>query len=150
VELEFVMTYRCRTADPLSTEGSPLGGRQAWTVNEATMEGPHIRATLATPGGDWMGDSPDGWWRPDVRLQMRTDDGAIVLVHHTGVVEQTERFAAAAEADQETRWEDQHMRLSLQFDTGSPRYAWLTQGVFVARGRLLGTGHIEYEVFRVS
>jgi hypothetical protein len=31
-------------------------------------------------GGDWMQMSPDGFWRPDVRAQFRTDDDAVVLM----------------------------------------------------------------------
>jgi len=36
------------------------------------------------------------------------------------------------------------------FDTGAPRYRWLTTGLFVAAGRRLGTGHIEYAVHRIT
>jgi hypothetical protein len=71
-------------------------------------------------------------------------------MHYTGLVEQTSRFAEAAEADEPTDWADQYMRLSIRFETGAPRYSWLNTSVFVARGRLLGTGKIEYEVYRVT
>ena len=40
-----------------------------------------------------MGVSGDGFWRPDVRAQFLTDDGVVVLMHYTGLVEQTSRFA---------------------------------------------------------
>jgi hypothetical protein len=60
------------------------------------------------------------------------------------------RFAKAAEADEPTEWDDQHMRLSIRFETAAPRYAWLNTSLFVGRGRLLGTGHIEYQVYRAS
>jgi hypothetical protein len=71
-------------------------------------------------------------------------------MHYTGLVEQTDMFKAAAEANRETRWEDQYMRLALRFEAGAEKYRWLNQSLFIARGRLLGTGHIEYEVYRVS
>jgi hypothetical protein len=41
------------------------------------------------------------------------------------------------------------MRMSLIFDTTSPSYAWLTQSLFIARGRLLGAKSIEYDVYRL-
>ena len=63
-----------------------------------------IRARLAAAGVDWMGVSGDGFWRPDVRAQFLTDDGVVVLMHYTGLVEQTSRFAEAAEADEATDW----------------------------------------------
>jgi hypothetical protein len=42
------------------------------------------------------------------------------------------------------------MRLAITFDTGASRYAWLTGHLFVAAGRQLGTGRIEYAVHRVA
>ena len=42
------------------------------------------------------------------------------------------------------------MRMAMRFDTGAERYRWLNTSLFVAGGRLLGTGHIEYEVWRVT
>jgi hypothetical protein len=93
---------------------------------------------------------PDGFWRPDVRAQFITADGAVVLMHYTGLVEQTERFKAAAEADQPTEWDEQYMRLSVTFDTGDARYSWLNKSLFIAAGRLLGTGRIEYAIYRVT
>jgi hypothetical protein len=40
------------------------------------------------------------------------------------------------------------MRLSIRFDTGAENYRWLNQSLLVAAGRLLGTGSIEYAVYR--
>jgi hypothetical protein len=51
----------------------------------------------------------------------------------TGLVQQTARLAKAAEADEPTDWADQYMRLSIRFETGAPRYAWLNTNLFVAR-----------------
>ena len=146
---EFI--YRVRTTGPLpSTKGSPHGERQYWIVSEAALRGDRIRATLAAPGSDWMWVSEDGFWRPDVRAPFKTEDGATVLMHYTGLVEQTSVFRAAAEADRATDWDDQYMRLMMRFDTGAPEYRWLNTKLFIARGRLLGRGHIEYEVYRIS
>jgi uncharacterized protein DUF3237 len=143
--------YRVRTNGPLpSTKGSPFGERSYWVVSEAEITGARIRATLAAPGSDWMFVHEDGFWRPDVHAPFKTDDGETVLMHYTGLVEQTDGFKTAAEVNRETHWEDQYMRLALRFDTGAQKYRWLNQSLFVARGRLLGTGHIEYDVYRVA
>jgi len=83
-----------------------------------------------------------------VRAQFLTDDAAVILMHYTGLVQQTERFAAA-DADQPTDWADQYMRLAVRFETGAQQYLWLNTNLYIAKGRLLGTGHIEYEVYCV-
>jgi Protein of unknown function (DUF3237) len=119
-------------------------------MTSGVLQGEGINATMALPGGDWMRVSHDGFWRPDVRIQWVTDDGAVVLMHYTGLVEQTPAFMSAADADQETSFDDQYMRVVITFDTGARRYRWLNQSIFVARGRLLGASQIEYEVHRIT
>lgn len=145
------MTYRVRTTHASEpTSGSPHGAIQYWQVTEASLEGKRISAKLHATGQDWMEMSPDGYWRPNVRAQFVTSDGAVVLMRYTGLVEQSERFKQAAADDQSTEWSEQYMRLSIQFVTGAPRYAFLNTSLFLAAGRLLGTGQIEYAVYRVT
>jgi hypothetical protein len=144
------MTYRFRTRGPLtSTAGSPSGERQYWEMTEGTLTGPGINATIAMPGGDWYRVGPDGFGRPDVRVQLLTDDQQVVLLHYTGLVQVTDAFARAAERGGETRFEDQYMRMVMSFDTGARKYAWLTQSLFVAEGRIAGSAEIEYRIYRV-
>jgi hypothetical protein len=122
IGLEPEMTYRVTTTDPLEpTDGSPVGTVQYWQVSEATLTGARINATLAATGSDWMRMTPDGFWRPDVRAQFRTDDDAVVLMHYTGLVEQTKAFTRAAESDSPTGWDEQYMRLAIEFATGAER-----------------------------
>ena len=101
MNLEYAMTYRCLTRGPLDVEDGGVV-RRVWEVAEASLEGPGVRATLATPGTDWMLVGHDGYWRPDVRATFRTDDEATIALAYTGVVEQSEALIAAAEADRET------------------------------------------------
>jgi len=145
------MIYRVTTTQPLTpTAGSPWGATQYWQVTEAELVGERINAKLAATGGDWMRVDPDGFWRPNVRTQFLTDDGDIVLMRYTGLVQQSAAFTEAAEADRQTDWADQYMRLTITFDTGAEQYSWLNTSLFVAAGRLLGTGKIEYAVHRVT
>lgn len=151
LELEFAMTYVVRTTNPLDpTTNSPWGVRQYWQVSEASLDGPNIKAQLAATGTDWMRVGDDGFLRPDLRAPFLTDDGAVVLMHYTGLVQQKGRSTGAAAANAPSDWNDRYWRMSMQFETGASRYAWLNTSLFVARGRMLGTGHIEYEVYRVA
>ena len=146
---EFI--HRVKTTGPLkTTKGSPDGERNYWIVSDAEIEGRRIKARIAAPGSDWMRVSDDGFWRPDVRVPFETDDGETVLMHYTGLVQQTDSFKQAAEANQPTEWNDQYMRLTIRFDTDAERYRWLNTSLFVAKGRLLGTGNIEYTVYRLT
>jgi hypothetical protein len=149
--LEPEMTYRFRIKGPLPpTDGSPRGTRQYWEMSSGTLKGERINAAIVMPGGDWYSAGADGFGRPDVRVQLKTDDGAIVLLHYTGLVEVTKAFADAAQSGKATGWADQYMRMVMTFDTGAERYAWLNRSLFIAEGRLAGESEIEYRIYRVT
>ena len=42
------------------------------------------------------------------------------------------------------------MCMTPQFDVSDSAYEWLTQSLFVGRGRLAGPQRIEYEIYRVA
>jgi uncharacterized protein DUF3237 len=64
-------------------------------------------------------------------------------------VEPTDALLQAVASGGETAFEDQYFRASIEVETGDPRYAWLTQSVLVARGRVRPGPGVAYEVFRV-
>ena len=146
------MLYRLEVAGPLeSSDGAGSNPRrQYWQMARATLHGPRIEAASAMPGIDWFTPYPNGYGRPHVRIPFLTNDGAAVLLEYRGIVQASPAFAKAVENDTSTRWEDQYMRMALTFDTASPRYAWLMQSLFIARGRLLGSKSLEYDVYRVQ
>jgi hypothetical protein len=149
--LEFEMTYQLRVRGPMAaTHGSPIGECIYWEMSEGTLDGPRIKARIAMPGGDWYRPGADGFGRPDVRAQFITYDGAVILLHYTGLVQMNDAFTQAAETGSATRFEDHYMRMAMHFDTGAPRYAWLNQHLFVAEGRLTGRDQIEYRIYRVT
>ena len=151
MRVDYAFLYEVRADGPLTgTVDSPLGPRQYWKIHSATLNGPQLKAPQAVDGSDWMRVGQDGFWRPDVRMALVTDDEKLLYLHYTGLVEQTQTFKTAASQHRPTQFADQHLRITMQFETGEPTCRWLTQSLFIARGRLLGNGHLEYEVYRVS
>jgi hypothetical protein len=112
------------------------------------VRGPRLNGTVLSGGGDWALLGDDGWVRLDVRGQLRTDDGAIVYMSYTGVLELNERMQDAMASGRATEFDDQYFRTTPTFETGDDRYRWLTQSAFVARGRACAGGGVAYEVFR--
>jgi Protein of unknown function (DUF3237) len=130
--------------------GSPFGERMYATIVEGEIEGPCLRASLAAPSSDWMGTSGDGYFRPDVHVAFRTDDGEALLVRCTGLIEQMPAFMKVTKENRAISWDDQYMRLVMRFDIGAEHFRWLNTSLFIAKGRLIRTGSVEYEVFRVT
>lgn len=146
------MTYTETIDGPWGpTTDSPTGERLCWQVTTATLAGPRIDAQLVMPGSDWMRLGPDGIRRPDLRVTMATGDGVIIFFSYdTALVRTNEIFLAALRDGTATAFEDQYMRMAAKFETGDPRYRWLTENLFVCEGRLAGERRIEYRIHRVD
>jgi hypothetical protein len=152
IELEYEMTYAETIDGPLgSTTGSPLGERLCWQITTATLSGPRINATLAIPATDWIRLGTDGIRRPDLRAQLTTDDGELILFRYDlALIRSSPRFLAALASGEATTFEDQYMRIAPQFEVGAGRYAWLGENLFLGRGRLTDSKAIAYEIYRVN
>jgi hypothetical protein len=147
--LEHEMTFTERIEGPLGpTTGSP--SRLCWKVAEATLTGPRISASLAMAGTDWIRVEPGGIRRQDQRTQFLTEDGALILMRYdAGVIRGDEEFSRALASGGETTFADQYMCMTPQFDVSDDAYDWLTQNLFIGRGRLAGPKRIEYGLYRV-
>jgi hypothetical protein len=152
MRLEPEMTYIETIDGPWGpTTGSPQGERLCWQVTTATLRGPRIDARLAAPGADWMRLGSDGVRRPDLRVTLVTEDGAVILFSYdNALIRASGAFLTALGEGTATAFEDQYMRMAARFDTGDPRYRWLTESLFVGEGRLAGDHCIEYRVHRVD
>ena len=97
---------------------------------------------------------PDGYMRMDVRVQIQTEDGAVICAHYFGPAETNDKLMQALRAFQPTEFEDHSIRSHWILETGDPRYRWVNQSVFAGQGRLLPAGPgvmgFEHEVYRLS
>jgi hypothetical protein len=151
IGLEYEMIYSETIEGPLGpTSGSPLGERLCWQIRSATLRGPRINAKLAMPGTDWIRLGRDGIRRQDLRAQLLTDDGELILFRYDlALIRPSERFLAALASGEATEFDDQYMRIAPQFEVAAGRYAWLGESLFLGRGRLTGPKAIAYELYRV-
>ena len=95
----------------------------------------------------------DGFMRMDVRIQIETDDGAILCAHYFGPAEANRTMAEALAASRSTEFSDQSIRSHWLLEAGDPRYAWVNQAVFVGEGRLPPAGlepGFEHRVYRLA
>jgi hypothetical protein len=135
----------------LDLGGGPLGRRILFGASGGSFDGSRLRGEVLAGGGDWALFRPDGAMTLDVRLTLRTHDGALVHMTYGG------RWIIPPElradlADPVRRHEVDparyYFRTNPLFETGADRYAWLNDIVCVGSGYLV-EGGIAYKVAEV-
>jgi hypothetical protein len=108
---------------------TPLGRRRIVRVTGGTFEGPRLRGTVLPGGGDWFVERADGVRQLDVRITLRTDDGALSYAHYPGLF-----HAGPGVMDRLLRGEtvdpsEYYFRTAPMFETTAEKYVWLNRVV---------------------
>jgi len=133
--LDYLGTLRIETGTRTVVDNGPQGTRTIVQVVGGRFEGPRVKASVQTPAGDWITNRADGSYRLDVRLTLRTDDGAAILVTYNGIGLATDAGAS--------------LRTAPLFETGDSRYAWLTRLQAVGVGERVGTA-VKYDIYALK
>ena len=95
----------------------------------------------------------DGSGALDVRLNLKTHDGALLLMTYYGRMVAAEKdFEYALDFSKPDDPEGAHryyFRINPLFETGDPRYTWLNHIVTIGKGRT-GDGGVIYDVFAIK
>jgi Protein of unknown function (DUF3237) len=115
---------------------TPLGRRRIVPVSGGRFEGPRLRGeVLPDVGGDWLLQRADGTFQSEVRLALRTDDGALISLTYRGI-----RHAAPAVSERLARGEEvgpteYYLRTAAFLETASPEHRWVNDVIAVGTGR---------------
>jgi hypothetical protein len=145
---EFLGTLRIELAASHILGDTPAGWRRIDVFGGGTFRGPRIDATVISGGSDALLRRRDGALQPDVRLTLRTDDGALIHVAYRGVRHGPPEVMARIARDEPVAPEEYYLRSAPFFETGAPRYDWLNRIVAVGVGRR-EPGAAVYEVYQV-
>jgi hypothetical protein len=132
---EYLGKLRAEIGNRTAIENGPQGTRTIVQIVGGRFEGPRVKATIQTPAGDWITNRSDGSYRLDVRLTLKTDDGALILVTYNGIGQNTDAGAT--------------LRAAPLFETGDSRYVWLTRLQAVAVGERAGTT-VSYDIYALK
>jgi hypothetical protein len=132
---EYLGRLRAEIGTRTVLENGPQGTRTIVQIVGGRFEGPRVKASVQTPAGDWITNRADGSYRLDVRLTLKTDDGALILVTYNGIGQTTEAGAS--------------LRAAPLFETGDARYTWLTRLQAVAVGERAGTT-VSYDIYALK
>ncbi len=132
-ELELLFTLTAETTLTGMIANGPMGTRVIVDASTGSFEGPKMRGTVSGPGGDWVTVRTDGSMQLDVRILLKTDDGADIYCEYKGIgLDGATKITTAP-----------------MFQTAHENYTWLNSVVAVARGTS-GGGKVTYEVYEVK
>lgn len=128
---------------------TPYGARKIAAVAGGSFAGERLRGTvLSPPGGDWLLLRSDGVLCLDVRLTLKTDDGALIYMAYKGMRHGPKDVIDRVNKGEPVDPSSYYFRAAPVFETSSEKYGWLNRALFVASGRREASGPI-YDVFEV-
>jgi hypothetical protein len=131
---------------PLQVDGSLMIFRAGAEVGQRAR----INGAIVHPTADWLRVMPAGNLQIDVRMTVRTDDGALIYVSYNGIVSVTrsnfERMAKGAVLTSA----DMYFIIAPTFETAHEKYAWLNH--IQAIGKVAAVkggegGFVTYDLF---
>jgi len=143
----FTLEILLRPIHDLGT--TPLGRRRLVPVSGGRFEGPRLRGeVLPDVGGDWLLQRADGTFQSNVRLALRTDDGALVSMTYRGIRHATPGISERIARGEEVAQSEYYLRTAAFFETASPEHRWVNDLLAVGAGRRLPE-RVIYELHEV-
>jgi hypothetical protein len=119
---------------------SPGAHRRVGVVDGGVFAGERLSGEVLDGGNDWQSVRADGATELDVRLTLKTSDGALIAMHYTGLrhgpAEVLARIAKGEVVDPSTYY----FRIGGGFETAAPNYDWLNPILAIGIGHRLATG----------
>ncbi len=120
---------------PVVVGKTPAGHRQYIPITGGTFRGDRLRGTVLPGGADWQTTRADGVTEVDALYSMKCDDGTVIIVHNSGVINGDGGFYA---------------RTATRFEVPEGPHSWLT------RAQCVGTvsagprpGTVTIRIFRL-
>jgi len=138
------------TLHPVQEMGrTPAGERWIVPVAGGQFNGDRINGTvMAHAGSDLLLLRADGSFQQDVRLMLRSDDGALILMTYRGVRHSAPDVSRRIALGEVVPRSDYYLRIAPFFETAAPDYSWLNTIVSVGAGERIPYG-ARYEVHEI-
>jgi len=130
-----LMMVHVKVGTLLNIGAVPHGTRRTAPLAGGTFEGPRLRGTIL-PGGsvDWQLLRSDGVLEMDLRLTLRTDDGALISMSACGLRHGPPEVIAAIGRGETVDPSTYYFRTMPRFETEHPAYRFLNRLLAVASG----------------
>jgi hypothetical protein len=144
-----LFTITMKLPPTLDLGDTPAGNRRVFTVSGGEFTGDCLHGEVLSQGSsDLLLLGADGSYRQDVRLVLRTDDQALILMTYRGVRHASPEADARRARGEQLAPSEYYLRTAPFFETASPKYSWLNKIVSVGVGAR-GADEVTYEVFEI-
>ena len=138
-----LMTLQVNVMPPQNVGAVPHGTRRIAPISGGVFDGPRLRGTVL-PGGsaDWLLLRPDEVLELDLRVTLRTHDGALISMKSFGLRHGPPEVMAAIGRGEPVDPASYYFRTTPRFQTAHPAYDFLNRLVAVATGDRRAEGPI--------
>jgi hypothetical protein len=133
---------------PLLVVGeTPNGFRRIGLVQGGSFDGERLSGEVVS-GNDWQTVRADSCTKLDVRLILRTTDGALIVMTYTVLRAGPPEVMAKLDRGEAPDPGSYYFRMVPMFETGAKKYDWINRIVSVGVGDRLAGGPV-YSIFEV-
>jgi len=127
---------------------APGGTRVVGVVAGGTFEGDRLKGTVLPGGSDWIIVRADGAFTLDVRLVLKTDDGALIAMTYKGLRHGSPEVLAKVAKGEPVDPALLYFRTAIFFVTASEKYGWINRLIGLGIGHRPPEGPV-YDVFEL-
>ena len=134
LETKHVFSLAIKVGAPIVAGDTGHGVRRIIPILGGELSGEGIKGTIFSFGADFQTIRPNGFTEVEAKYAFEMDDGAVVYIENVGI-----RFGPKEQLDRITRGETVdpaliYFRSVPRFETGSARYRWLMENLFIGVG----------------
>jgi hypothetical protein len=143
-----LFTMWLTVGEMLAVGQTPAGARDVGLVTGGRFEGQRLSGEVLGGGSDWQTLRPDGSTHLNVRLHLKTDDGALILARYQGLRHGPAGVMHKLAAGETVDPADYYFRINPMFETASGTYGWLNRILAIGTGHRPADGPV-YNLFEV-
>lgn len=145
---KFVFKLRIQIGEPIVAGDFGYATRRVIPILGGELRGDGMSGTILSGGADYQLIRPNGFTEVEAKYAFEMDDKAVIYIENVGI-----RFGPKEALDKIKRGEpvDQsliYFRTVPRFETGSDKYRWLMESLFVGVGER-HPDHVQIDVHQI-
>jgi hypothetical protein len=139
---------RLYVAPLLVVGATPEAFRRVGVIQGGSFEGERLSGEVLGGGNDWQAVRSDGCTRLDVRIVLRTKDGATIAVTYRALRHGPPSVMEKLDRGEPVDPASYYFRMTPLFETSAEKYDWINRIIAVGTGGRPAEGPI-YSIFEV-